>query len=501
MRAAVRERAAIVEPGALRPAGTGGRLISAKWLASVGSVGEPVRLEALVERALVRDGTKVAFEVFDAGGASVELLSGSVKAGRAMAEWTYTGDDDEPGSDDDDENAREPEPELDGARYGYENLRRGRRGDAVAALQAALNEVGASPQLEPDGIFGKQTKRAVKDFQVAHGLESDGIVGPLTMAALDEARGFVAVPEGETSPDAAPRFTFVASLGDEEVESVPLKFYTYVECTYVDKETGAPIPCRYVLCLGAGSERTGTSDDDGFFRIDRVPPGRVRLRLTPVADGDDIDDVKDRGVPFAPHGTGLYWPIKTSSSEGRKLSYQDARGKGRGNWARRFFADRKGRKHAAMDLYGRHGDPVVACEAGEIVNYYHFHRGTYALIVQNDSGTVINYGEVDPESLKNAGFEVKRVGHHNVYLTEEDKKADKVWKTVPRYKLVQGGDYRVSAGQRIGEVGKMLKGSMLHFEMYVDGTTQTAQVKNASSPPKSLLDPTKYLIHLAANGL
>jgi hypothetical protein len=47
----------------------------------------------------------------------------------------------------------------------------------VAAVQTALG-------LEADGVFGQQTRRAVKRFQRKHGLDADGIVGPRTAAAL-----------------------------------------------------------------------------------------------------------------------------------------------------------------------------------------------------------------------------------------------------------------------------------------------------------------------------
>lgn len=36
----------------------------------------------------------------------------------------------------------------------------------------------------PDGIFGSITEEAVKSFQEANGLKSDGVVGPATMAKL-----------------------------------------------------------------------------------------------------------------------------------------------------------------------------------------------------------------------------------------------------------------------------------------------------------------------------
>jgi hypothetical protein len=65
-----------------------------------------------------------------------------------------------------------------------QHLQRGSEGPAVAQLQQRLNEEGADPALEVDGVFGPLTEAAVKVFQTAHGLEPDGIVGPLTRAAL-----------------------------------------------------------------------------------------------------------------------------------------------------------------------------------------------------------------------------------------------------------------------------------------------------------------------------
>ena len=56
-------------------------------------------------------------------------------------------------------------------------LKKGSKGPAVVAVQQALG-------IPADGIFGRQTKRAVKSFQANHGLEIDGIVGPITRAAL-----------------------------------------------------------------------------------------------------------------------------------------------------------------------------------------------------------------------------------------------------------------------------------------------------------------------------
>jgi lysozyme family protein len=51
------------------------------------------------------------------------------------------------------------------------------RGSGVVALQRALG-------IPADGIYGPQTRRAVRAFQRAHGLVVDGIAGPQTLGAL-----------------------------------------------------------------------------------------------------------------------------------------------------------------------------------------------------------------------------------------------------------------------------------------------------------------------------
>jgi cell wall-associated NlpC family hydrolase len=56
-------------------------------------------------------------------------------------------------------------------------LRLGSHGAAVARVQRALG-------IRADGIFGPQTRRAVRAYQARHGLLVDGIVGPRTRSAL-----------------------------------------------------------------------------------------------------------------------------------------------------------------------------------------------------------------------------------------------------------------------------------------------------------------------------
>ena len=76
-------------------------------------------------------------------------------------------------------------------------VRYGSRGDDVRYVQETLQklgyDIGASGV---DGIYGKKTEAAVKDFQKAHGLVVDGICGPMTYQALQEAEG--KAPEKQT---------------------------------------------------------------------------------------------------------------------------------------------------------------------------------------------------------------------------------------------------------------------------------------------------------------
>ena len=59
------------------------------------------------------------------------------------------------------------------------------RGDDVRAVQTALTEQGYTPG-SIDASYGPKTEKAVKAFQEDKALEVDGIVGPITWAALFE---------------------------------------------------------------------------------------------------------------------------------------------------------------------------------------------------------------------------------------------------------------------------------------------------------------------------
>ncbi|MEZ6138532.1 MAG: TIGR02594 family protein [Pirellulaceae bacterium] len=77
-------------------------------------------------------------------------------------------------------------------------LRRGSRGSEVRRLQSALNaKLQPSPNLQVDGIFGRNTETAVRLYQANNGLTVDGVVGPQTWGSLS---GAPATPPSEPLP-------------------------------------------------------------------------------------------------------------------------------------------------------------------------------------------------------------------------------------------------------------------------------------------------------------
>ena len=80
---------------------------------------------------------------------------------------------------------------------GQPTIHVGTTGRAVRRLQRALRR---TPNLSimVDGTFSPQLEAAVKAFQEGAGLTADGIVGPLTWAALPDGRPMPLLKEGSS---------------------------------------------------------------------------------------------------------------------------------------------------------------------------------------------------------------------------------------------------------------------------------------------------------------
>lgn len=71
-------------------------------------------------------------------------------------------------------------------------LRSGERGQAVRVIQQSMIDLGVDPMTvstkkygSPDGIYGSETKAAIRKYQRSKRLSPDGVVGQNTMRALD----------------------------------------------------------------------------------------------------------------------------------------------------------------------------------------------------------------------------------------------------------------------------------------------------------------------------
>lgn len=98
-------------------------------------------------------------------------------------------------------------------------LKLGARGNEVIQLQLLLNG-HLSPQikLKNDGVFGKETEKAVKAFQKKKGMAQDGIVGLNTWRGLGATQNSKPQPERPQKTIGAPWYDIaVAEIGVKEL--------------------------------------------------------------------------------------------------------------------------------------------------------------------------------------------------------------------------------------------------------------------------------------------
>jgi peptidoglycan hydrolase-like protein with peptidoglycan-binding domain len=81
--------------------------------------------------------------------------------------------------------------------FGSRTMKRGARGWDVAAMQYILARRGYPPGAI-DAVFGPMTDTALRNFQRAYGLSSDGLAGPQTISALRHGRASRGMPGGTT---------------------------------------------------------------------------------------------------------------------------------------------------------------------------------------------------------------------------------------------------------------------------------------------------------------
>jgi peptidoglycan hydrolase-like protein with peptidoglycan-binding domain len=163
----------------------------------------------------------------------------------------------------------------------------GSSGQAVLALQERLSSLGY--WLGPDdGVFGDSTQQAVYALQKAAGISRDGIVGPITDAALDRD----VVPQ----PQSAPGYLIEVDLQDDLL-------------MFVDNGK-----LEYVLNTSTGGGYTYT--DDGETAIADTPVGTFQIYRQ--VNGMVVDSLGELWRPkffsggFAIHGDSYVPPYPVS---------------------------------------------------------------------------------------------------------------------------------------------------------------------------------------------
>jgi peptidoglycan hydrolase-like protein with peptidoglycan-binding domain len=184
-------------------------------------------------------------------------------------------------------------------------LRRGSRGEEVRSVQERLNLLGASPALDPDGIFGAKTDAAVRFFQASHRLVVDGIVGPETNPMLDReveqhggAEDLVARGGGPCHTPEAPG-PDDAATGEARESPVP------------------PVLNEPVFAFTEFQTRGGSKakDTPGQPKGPPAPPADLVVQLTDEAPPGPGQDDTQVSQALAQANAGGATPVKVASPE------------------------------------------------------------------------------------------------------------------------------------------------------------------------------------------
>ena len=112
----------------------------------------------------------------------------------------------------------------------------------VTALQNALNQFGFG--IKADGIFGSETEGAVRQFQLDHNLYVDGVVGPVTWAAL----------LGQPAPDLTKALPSTISANDT---SMLAQFAEAGKYQQMIDGAGQQLNLQPAIIAGIGSRESG----------------------------------------------------------------------------------------------------------------------------------------------------------------------------------------------------------------------------------------------------
>lgn len=129
-------------------------------------------------------------------------------------------------------------------------LKMGDTGYEVAELQQMLLVAGVP--IKVDAVFGPQTERVVKAFQVLHGLKEDGIVGPVTWGKIVQ----IATKQPQV---AQPRLAVVPQTPTEsQIQALSEPFTIEMAAEYLNVEVEAIQAVSEVESSGEGFNSDGS---------------------------------------------------------------------------------------------------------------------------------------------------------------------------------------------------------------------------------------------------
>ena len=164
----------------------------------------------------------------------------------------------------------------------YKTLRKGSRGEEVKKLQTALKKMGLYTG-KIDGVYGNSTVRAVKSFQKASELKTDGIAGPKTQKKLYSANTATAKPKATEKP----------KTEKEQEITVPQKVQKLLDS--MKKSSGAA--CGTLVLSKDGDTflkwSFGGVSEKTCFRIASVTKWVTAIGLMTLYDSGKLDLDKD----------------------------------------------------------------------------------------------------------------------------------------------------------------------------------------------------------------
>lgn len=194
--------------------------------------------------------------------------------------------------------------------FEYSTLKIGDEGSSVQALQTVLNRVFPEQTIAVDGVFTTETKNSVIAFQTSNNLGSDGVVGNLTKAKLNQFQGISTNP-GDFEPTIREEQYFTIRYQDKTNGKI---FDLGVEEKTFEEISSTSFAAIYESFFGnnGGSVvvRYENNGDISTFLGDIVPPQTFENQNgeTETLEGYIEGEFLAPGIPFVsvnPEGTGL----------------------------------------------------------------------------------------------------------------------------------------------------------------------------------------------------